>query len=451
MTTLRKILWNKKQDPQFKDFLEVEKAKSNALGIQGLSFGLILIFLLPCLGLDLVKNSLLPWKDGVEKQLIIIHFTGLVFNIISYLVAGKILKQLNVKDVSKKVQKKLSLFSVAYAYIVVVLGIVLSITDKTDSYHLLFYIVAVNLVVAFIHLEQKISLLILLPTMLVAWVLNFLTGPPPGVLISFLVWSSAIIAGAYVTNSFLYNNFIQRVLQKEVIRLQNLSLLQSNEAKDRILGMVAHDLRTPVANVDQILELASDPTTTAAEQKEYFSLIRQSCNQAYTIIKDILDVSGSSKTEIQKVPTDLNMLVEKVLKVHSFTISQKQLNFQFKKQEASVVAEVDPSKMERVVDNLVTNAIKFTDVSGKVEVFCYYVDSLIKIKIKDSGIGIPEKMLPYIFEPFSKARRKGLNGEKTVGLGLSIVKSIVEQHNGTISVHSLDRKGTTFEISIPRH
>ncbi|MDB5248758.1 MAG: two-component sensor histidine kinase [Segetibacter sp.] len=450
MTNARKILWSKKQDPQFHEFLELEKAKSNALGIQGLSFGLFLIFLLPGLGLDLIINLKVLSVGGPKIHLIIFHLTALVLNVISYVIATRFLRQLKTGVFPPATRKKFVMFSMLYPSVMLMVGITRSLLDQLDTSHLLFYVLALNLIVATIHLHQRISLFILIPPMLFAWVLNFLYADGyPFILVSFIGWSFAITVGAYVANSLLYNNLIERVLQKEVNRLQNLSLLKSNESKDRILGMVAHDLRTPVANIDQLIEFISHPTTSEAEQKQFYALIKQSCDQAFNIIADILESSGSNKTEMQKVPTDLNILIEKVLKVQASNLAHKQLDVHFNKQGTAVIADIDPSKIERVIDNLISNAIKFTANQGKVEVSCYLQANHACLKVQDSGIGIPEKMLPYIFEPFSKARRKGLDGEKTVGLGLSIVKNIVELHGGKISVDSVDHQGTTIEISLP--
>jgi signal transduction histidine kinase len=99
------------------------------------------------------------------------------------------------------------------------------------------------------------------------------------------------------------------------------------------------------------------------------------------------------------------------------------------------------------MDNLISNAVKFSRDNEHVEIRLRVDDfGQIFIDIKDSGMGIPESMLPYIFDRFSRASRRGLRGEESVGLGLSIVKQIVEKHGGSIEVSSTEKKGTTFTI-----
>lgn len=98
------------------------------------------------------------------------------------------------------------------------------------------------------------------------------------------------------------------------------------------------------------------------------------------------------------------------------------------------------------MDNLISNAIKFSGESDHIEITLRDVNEQIFIDVKDFGMGIPENLLPYIFDRFSRASRRGIRGEESVGLGLSIVKQIVNKHGGDIEVHSTEKEGTTFTI-----
>lgn len=233
------------------------------------------------------------------------------------------------------------------------------------------------------------------------------------------------------------------------IKGQSENILLSQVQEENVLGIVAHDLRAPIANIDQLSDLISYSETTDKEREEFISLIKQSCRQAYSIIEDILSVTAKSQKSVEKSPVDLNNIITTLIKLQLLKNECKQLDIQFNSSQPLLIAKVDASKVERVIDNLINNAIKFTPQKGVIKIYTCHLDGNVHIQIKDSGIGIPETMLPYIFEPFSKARRQGINGEKTVGLGLSIVKNIIEQHDGSISVKSIPSRGTTFKVILP--
>jgi signal transduction histidine kinase len=114
-----------------------------------------------------------------------------------------------------------------------------------------------------------------------------------------------------------------------------------------------------------------------------------------------------------------------------------------------VYAHINTEKFHRVIDNLISNAIKFSKENDKIEVRLRQTNHNVLIEVKDYGLGIPKDMLPHVFDRFSKAGRKGVRGEQSTGLGLSIVRQIVEKHNGTIEVESMEKQGSTFRIELP--
>jgi signal transduction histidine kinase len=120
------------------------------------------------------------------------------------------------------------------------------------------------------------------------------------------------------------------------------------------------------------------------------------------------------------------------------------------KPEKELEGHINKLKFSRVIDNLITNAIKFTSENGKIDIGLNDKENEILLSIRDSGIGIPEQLKEGIFTPFSKSGRPGTHNEQSNGLGLSIVKNIVESHKGKIWFESFVGKGTTFYISLPK-
>lgn len=442
---VRRLFWVRKVDDAFTELLRKEKAKANAMSMKGLSLALTIFFLLPCLALDFLRFS--P-EVLFKNKLVLMHIAGLAASVPFYFIGGQYLNFFKNSGNAEKIDE-FKVLKCVFSILILVLGILLSIFDSFFASNLLFYTLSLNIIIAFMVICPKEAIALFFPGLLILWVLYYNHPYIQSDQVTFMFWSSFITIAGYLSNTLLYNNFIERIVQKETIRLQNISLIQSNEAKDGILKIVAHDLRTPVANIDQLIELLYHSSTSEEERSEFLKLIRQSCVQAYRIIEDILDIMGNNKTVLRKSVTNLTQLIEKEIKLHNKTISQKPLHLHYTAPSEPVLAEVDSSKIERAIDNIITNAIKFTPKNGNLEIFLGRQNGTAKIEIKDSGIGIPEEMLPHVFEPFTRAGRLGLQGEKTLGLGLSIVKNIIDQHQGVISVTSKQNVGTTFSISLP--
>ncbi len=246
------------------------------------------------------------------------------------------------------------------------------------------------------------------------------------------------------------------IFQPIVRELKNNSkkLEELNESKDRILATVAHDIRGPISGVQGTMEiLKSDAENLNDEQKVMIDLSLESCIKAEKLIQELLDISllESSEFHLETELIHLEQYVKSVLRQFEYKASEKniELKLNIVPQDASV--EIDKDRFSRVLENLITNALKFTNDSGKVALEAYEKEDKVLIKIEDNGIGIPEQLKEYIFDKFSKARRLGTKGETTTGLGMSIVKTIVEKHNGKIWLESQEGKGTAFYIRLPKN
>jgi two-component system sensor histidine kinase VicK len=125
------------------------------------------------------------------------------------------------------------------------------------------------------------------------------------------------------------------------------------------------------------------------------------------------------------------------------------IHLEIESSSPQVFAEVDQTKFIQVLTNLVANAIKFTPKNGHIRVIVQEEPQSLLIRVSDDGIGIPKDMQGELFERFTRARRPGLRGEETTGLGLSIAKRIVELHQGKVWVESEENKGSTFFVRIP--
>ncbi len=240
--------------------------------------------------------------------------------------------------------------------------------------------------------------------------------------------------------SYYYKS--QHFVRLKELEEKNQEIAHLYTKQGEILGFVAHDLRNPLNNIEALgnLLLAETP------QKEELKLIKHASLQAKTIINDLIEAVKADQTELEVKKIDLSVFLQRVVEKWHLN-NPRHLHLHLK--EGPFYALVNESKMERVLDNLISNALKFSATSQTVSVHMDRIEQQISIQIEDHGIGIPAHLIDHIFEQFTPARRTGLYGEKSIGLGLHISQQILHSHGGSIRVTSEENKGTTFTILIP--
>ncbi|MBC7796015.1 MAG: response regulator [Pyrinomonadaceae bacterium] len=226
----------------------------------------------------------------------------------------------------------------------------------------------------------------------------------------------------------------------------------ANRIKDEFLATVSHELRTPLTSIvgwTQMLLLGKLDEKTAQRGLE---TIKRNANSQAQLIEDLLDVSRiiSSSIKLEKQPTHLSEIIAASIESLRQTAVLKgvKINTHFNLQEVQVC--VDRDRFKQVLWNLLSNAIKFTPKNGEINVYLQEVDSEIEIKVRDDGIGIQNDVLPFIFERFRQADGTTTRKFGGLGLGLSIVRNLVELHGGTIKAESEgENKGASFTIRFP--
>ncbi|MEP2667487.1 MAG: ATP-binding protein [Cyclobacteriaceae bacterium] len=232
-------------------------------------------------------------------------------------------------------------------------------------------------------------------------------------------------------------------------------LLRAQKAKEQFLANVSHEIRTPINGIAGMATLLSQ-NPTAKEQTTYLNAIKSAADNLKVIINDILDLASieSGKLNFEKINFNIEDLLHSVVDSFSVQSSQKgiELDYQLDKKISKVLVG-DPFRLNQILINLISNAIKFTH-EGKIDLSCQLEKKNaktqhIRIDVTDTGIGIPSDKLNKIFESFSQADASVTRKYGGTGLGLTIVKQLVELQKGNISVSSVENKGTTFSIIIP--
>jgi len=250
----------------------------------------------------------------------------------------------------------------------------------------------------------------------------------------------------FCISRYLFSYRADNYLKLKAIEEKNVEIETASQLKNEILGIVAHDLRNPLTAIRALAMMMEDDTTINAENQENLEMIKASCDKATSIINDLIETAHNDKDNVFDIEeVELNQYL---LKIVDEWVKNKtgHTNILYYGTDKPIYTHINMEKMQRVMDNLISNAIKFSGESERVEVKLHNADGQIFIDVKDFGMGIPERLLPYIFDRFSRASRRGIRGEESVGLGLSIVKQIVEKHGGEIGVVSTEREGTTFTI-----
>jgi len=262
--------------------------------------------------------------------------------------------------------------------------------------------------------------------------------------------SMVVLVSFFCLSRYLFSYRADNFLKLKAIEEKNIEIENASNAKNEILGVVAHDLRNPLAIIKSITMLMEMDDFKADDYLENLQMIQASCDKASFIINDLLETAQNevlNNFDLEK--TELGNFLFSI--IDEWLKNKKgQVNINYNTTGIPIYAQVNKEKLQRVMDNLIINAIKFSGANGNIDINLSAMHNEVSISVKDSGIGIPQEMLPYIFDRFSKARRAGIRGEASVGLGLSIVRQIIRKHNGEIEVDSSEKQGTTFTITLPQ-
>ena len=234
---------------------------------------------------------------------------------------------------------------------------------------------------------------------------------------------------------------------------QNLHKLY--DYQETIMHMVAHDLKSPLNNIKLLNDylkkslenLTAVKDKTIEESFSFIHMISESCSNASAIIQDLLLI-GEFKSNGAFEKTDLKIFNSTLLTQQSTEAHKKGIKISFQYPDRPVYAHLNQDKFTRVLENLLSNAVKFTNAGGQITISLKNKGHRVILQVSDTGIGIPKNLQASIFQKFTKANRKGTEGEATTGLGLYIVKQIVDIHKGKIWMNSQENKGTTFFIEL---
>lgn len=242
--------------------------------------------------------------------------------------------------------------------------------------------------------------------------------------------------------------------EKEKLKENVDQMLEKDRFKTEFFSNVSHELRTPlnvILSSIQLLEMYTKKSFTVEQLNNKISIMKKNCFRLLRLINNLID---STKIDAQAFEIHLanrnivNIVKEITLSVSSY-IENKGINLIFETDVEEKITACDEEKIERIMLNVLSNAIKFTPKGGNISVRIHDCGNTVSISVSDTGIGIPQDKMDEIFQRFSQINSMFTRQHEGSGIGLSIVKSLVEMHKGSVTVESKVGKGTTLNINLP--
>ena len=226
----------------------------------------------------------------------------------------------------------------------------------------------------------------------------------------------------------------------------------ASRLKDEFLATVSHELRNPLAPILTWTQLLRSGTLDSEKTARALDVIERNVMSQTRLIDDIVDVSrvasGKFRLDVQSV--DLVPVIRVAAEFHTPASEAKEIRLRLRLDGQPAVMSGDPERLQQVMSNLISNAIKFTPKGGEVDVLLQRAESDIEVEVRDNGIGIEPDFMPHVFEPFRQGSDGTTRRHGGLGLGLSIVRHIVELHGGEIAAHSGGPgQGSSFIVRFP--
>ncbi len=260
-------------------------------------------------------------------------------------------------------------------------------------------------------------------------------------------------------DAFMYDEISR--LNNELVSAQrdlakkNAELERLDELKNRFLGMAVHDLRSPLSVLMTYTEFLMDEASTALgpEMTDLLAQMRASVDFMLTLVDDLLDTSAieSGKLRLDPKPIDLAPLALIAVSSMRVLAAKRRIHIDFRAETGLPLVMADAHRSRQVMDNLLSNALKYTESGGAVEMSVDLVLPFVRVSVRDHGPGISPENMHTLLSPFGTTTVRSPSGEKSTGLGLLITKRIIEGHGGKFNLTNASPDGTLAELYFPIH
>ncbi|NIJ44941.1 signal transduction histidine kinase/DNA-binding response OmpR family regulator/ligand-binding sensor domain-containing protein [Wenyingzhuangia heitensis] len=262
------------------------------------------------------------------------------------------------------------------------------------------------------------------------------------------------LIGVFLFVLIIWIYYSKRLKMKQALemeRFEKTKIEELSQMKMRFFTNISHEFRTPLSLIKASIESLSERSKEDKKDKEYVKITNRNISILLRLVNQLIDVRrfDQKKMKLEKEETAIVSFVEDTAQSFLAVANKKQVLFEYKATNASLVTEIDQDKIEKVIYNLLSNAFKHTNAKGSVKIEVLIKENIFEIVVTDTGKGIPEKHRASIFERFYQGEKVKSENMGSSGIGLSLTKDFVEMHGGTISFISKENVGTTFTVSIP--
>lgn len=237
--------------------------------------------------------------------------------------------------------------------------------------------------------------------------------------------------------------------QRNLLAAETSQLAALNKLKTHMIRMASHDLKNPLSRIIGYVELVSMDGNLSPDQTRFLGHIRESANEMYHIITDILTLEQVRGAQSPKEPVLLPRVVMQVLTSQEPDMYRKSQNLVDEIGNEPIYVMGSLHQLSQAAANLISNAVKYTPEGGTITVRVYKDARYAYLQVEDTGYGIPQSALPKLFTDFYRVKTKATAAIAGTGLGLSLVKTVVEAHNGVVTVQSEEGKGSVFTVQLP--
>ncbi|CAN7486423.1 ATP-binding protein [Caballeronia sp. LjRoot29] len=243
----------------------------------------------------------------------------------------------------------------------------------------------------------------------------------------------------------------ERVRMEQALKEQTTALTELHRRKDEFLAMLSHELRNPLAPITNAVRLLRLQDSQDATMNRACVIIERQLVQMTRLVDDLVEVSRitSGRVQLRSELVTIQEIIEHALETTRPLLNQRKHELSISLGNFPIWLHGDSSRLEQAVVNLLANAAKYTDEGGRIGISAELEENTCVLRVSDTGVGIAQELLPHIFELFTQAERSLDRSRGGLGIGLALVKRIVELHGGTINVHSVLDRGTEFVVRLP--
>lgn len=254
-------------------------------------------------------------------------------------------------------------------------------------------------------------------------------------------------------NKELENKNIELKKLHDELKKSNFQLKKLNDEKNQLLGIAAHDLRSPLCTITSWISLLEETISEKANNNQFqmVNTIKEMLDYMLNLVTDVLDFAKieSGSLNLKKEEMNISSFIDRSIELNNMLAASKDITIVRNGEYEEVVVEADKNKLNQVMDNLLSNAMKYSDTHTTVSVTITPSENEVEITVSDEGKGIPSNEIDKLFQPFVTTSVKSTAGEKSTGLGLVSVKKIIETHGGRIWVESKQGVGSKFKFALP--